>query len=276
MNDTGVQITASLIFVNLLFAFVYMTFNYSRLLLKILPFALLIFVCLGCQTMETVESTKIPQSEITQTYTIRGTREQTEITAQFNQGNWGKSVDLDAPSKIDHNGSELPQVSNFMQGTFYESGQSGVQTNHQFIYTNNDGKTFRNEMSFQPLEITVREITISRSQETKIPLSRVVGNDEKVSISIISSEKRPESDNSNKAPEMFKKDMPEYDLSLNNELDDSRSAIILKPKNLRKFVNGKAVLTVEISRELPLQQQTQAGGTMRWSYSSTADATVTN
>ena len=253
-----------------------MNFNYSQLISKILPFALLIFVCLGCQMMETVESTKVSQSEITQTYVVTATSEGTEITAQFNLGNWGKSVDLDAPSKIEHNGSELPQVSNFVQGTFYETGLSGVQKNHSFVYTNNDGKTFRNEMSFEPLEITVQEITVSRSQETKIQLSRVVGNDEKVSILLNSSEKRPEPANSNNTPEMFKKDAPQYDLSLNNELDDNRSAIILKPKNLRKFVNGSAVLTVEISREIPLQQQTQAGGTMRWSYNSTAQANVTN
>jgi hypothetical protein len=245
--------------------------------LKTLPFILLIFVCLGCQMMETVESTKIPQSEIIQTYIVRGTREHTDITAYFNQGNWGKSVDLDAPSKIEYNGSELSQsTTTMLQGTIYGASLAGVEKNHRFVYTNNDGKVFRNEMSFEPLDITVKEITISRSQETKISLSRIVGNDEKVSISLNSSEKRPKPDNSNNAPEMFKKDPPEYDLFLNNELDDSRSAIILKPKNLRNFVTGKAVLTVEISRELPLQQQTQAGGTMRWNYSSTAEANVTN
>jgi hypothetical protein len=245
--------------------------------LKILPFIILIFVCLGCQTLETVESTKIPQSEITQTYVVRGTREQTIITAYFHQGSWGKSVDLDGPSKIEHNGSEMAQSSlTFLTGTTYGANSSGVQKNHKFVYTNNDGKIFRNEMSFQPLEITVKEITVSRSQETKISLSRVVGNDEKVSVSLNSSEKRPESDNSNTAPDKVKSDAPEYDLSLDNELDESRSAIILKPKNLKKFVNGSAVLTVEISRELPLQQPTEAGGTMRWNYSSMAQANVTN
>jgi hypothetical protein len=227
--------------------------------------------------METVESTKIPQSEITQTYIVEGTREHTDITAYFNQGSWGSSVDLDAPSKIEYNGSELSQSTiTMLRGTVYGTSLTGVEKNHRFVYTNNDGKIFRNEMSFEPLDISVNQITVSRSQETKISLSRVVGNDEKVSISLDSSEKRPDSGNSNNAPEMFKKDAPEYELFLNNELDENRSAIILKPKNLRKFVNGKAVLTVEISRELPLQQQTEAGGTMRWNYSSTAEANVTN
>jgi hypothetical protein len=58
--------------------------------------------------------------------------------------------------------------------------------------------------------------------------------------------------------------------------DESRSVIVLKPKDLKNFANGKAVLSVEASRELPLQQQTEAGGVMRWSYRSTMDASVTN
>ena len=245
--------------------------------MKILPFAVLIFVGLGCQTLETVESTKIPQNEIRQTYVVTATRESTQVTAYFNQGSWGKSVDLDAPSRIEHNGAELAQNSmTFLTGTTYGRNQPGVETVHRFVYTNNDGKVFRNELSFEPLELPAGEIFIKRSEETVVRLSRPVGQDEKVSISLKSLQEHPDSDNSNAAPKNAKTNSEEYDLFLNNELDESRSAIILKPKNLKKFVNGKAVLTIEISRDLPLQQETPAGGTMRWSYSSTIRTSVTN
>lgn len=254
-----------------------MTFNYPLTFLKILPFAILIVVCLGCQTLETVESTKIPQNEIRQTYVVTATREGTQVTAYFNQGSWGKSVDLDAPSRIEHNDAELAQSSmTFLTGTTYGLNQPSVETVHRFIYTNNDRKVFRNELSFEPLELPAGEIFIKRSEETVVRLSRAVGQDEKVSISLKSLQERPDSDNSNAAPKNTKTNSQEYDLFLNNELDESRSAIILKPKNLKKFVNGKAVLTIEISRDLPLQQETPAGGTMRWSYSSTIQASVTN
>ncbi len=254
-----------------------MNFNYSRPFLKILPFVILIFVSLGCQTMETVESTKIPQAEITQNYVVTATRQNTRIAAYFNQGTWGKSVDLDAPSKIEYNGGELPQSSaTFLRGTVYEINLNGAQTTHRFVYTNGDGKIFRNEMSFEPLDISVSEINVSRSQETKIGLSRRVGKDETITISLESEETRPASGNSNAAPKISKPDAPEYDLVLNNELDENRSAIILKPKNLKTFVTGKAVLRVEVSREFALQQQNPAGGKMRWSYSSAAAAIVTN
>jgi len=260
-------------FTSLTFAFTYMNFTDLRSMLKILPCAFLTFVCLGCQTMETVESTKIPQSEIRQTYVVTATREQTNVAAYFNRGSWGKSVDLDAPSKIEDNGGELAQSSlTFLTGTTYGKNLAGLQTAHRFVYTNNDGKVFRNELSFEPLDLPAGEIVVKRSQETVIRLSRRVGKDEKISISLNSSQKRADSDNPNAAPN----NSEEYELSLNNELDENRSVIVLKPKNLKKFVGGKAVLSVETSRELPLQEQTQAGGTMRWSYTSTVNASVTN
>ena len=153
-----------------------MNLIYSQTSLKLLPFFILIVVCLGCATMETVESTKIPQSEITQTYVVSATRQQTNITAYFNQGNWGKSVDLDAPSRIEYNGAELSQNSvTFLTGTIYTKQLNGTETNHKFVYTNNDGKVFRNEMSFAPLEIVTENIAVNRSQETKINFQEVSG-----------------------------------------------------------------------------------------------------
>jgi len=253
-----------------------MNFIFSKALLKIFPFVIFIFLSLGCAMMETVESTKIPQSEIRQTYIVRATRERTNITAYFNHGSWGKSVDLDGPSKVEDNDRELRQSSvTFLRGTVYEMNLAGVQTSHRFVYTNNDGKTFQNELSFEPLDLPAGEISISRSQETKIQLSRIVGKDENIAISLKSLQAPP--GNSNSAPAANKTGAKEEDdLSLNNELDANRSAIILKPKNLKTFVNGKAVLNVEVSRELSLEQQNQAGGTMRWSYSSMVEASVAN
>lgn len=248
-------------------------------LLKALPFVILIFFCFGCQTIETIESNKIPQSEIRQSYNIIASRERTRVIASFSQGNWGKSVDLDAPSKIEYNGSELAQSSlNFFSGTLYERKFEGAQTAHHFIYTNGDGKIFRNELNFEILELPSEEITINRLQETKIRLSRAVGKGENISISLKSLQTPPDFDgNSNAAPKSKKTlDNKEYDLNLNDELDESRSVIILKPKNLENFVNGKAVLSIEISREISLQQANEAGGAMRWSYNSTGNANVVN
>ena len=255
-----------------------MNFIDSRRLLKIFPLLVLMFVGFGCEIMETVESTGIPQSRIQQSYVVSASRERTSVSAHFYYGNWGKSVDLDAPSKIEHNGAALPQTAiSFPFGTSYETSLPGLQTNHSFVYTNNDGQVFRNELNFEPIELQFGEITVSRAQEIKIWLSRVVGKDETVSISLKSRAVRPAAGSSNAAPKSNNPAPPEdYEIFLNDELDERRAAIILKPKNLKKFVLGKAVLELEVSRTLPLQQAADAGGTMRWSYASSREANVTD
>ncbi|HEY8560893.1 MAG TPA: hypothetical protein VIL74_11015 [Pyrinomonadaceae bacterium] len=253
-----------------------MKISNARPVVKILPLLILTFAALGCEVLETVESTKIPQSEIQQTYIVSANRERTTVTAHFYHGSWGKSVDLDAPSRIEHNGAELPQAAiSFPFGTRYEKTMPGLQTAHSFLYTNHDGKTFRNELSFEPLELESGEIIVSRSKEVKIALSRRVGNEEQISVTLKSRAAAPDAGNSNAEPVNDKiGDREDYETSLNDELDATRTAIILKPKNLRKFARGKAVLSLEASRTHALQQSAPAGGSMRWSYTSSRDANV--
>ncbi|MBS1793081.1 MAG: hypothetical protein JSS81_04460 [Acidobacteria bacterium] len=244
-----------------------------RSVLKTLPLLIAIFLSAGCSWIETVESTKIRQSEIAQHYTVRANRDQTIVSAYFQQGNWGKSVDLDAPSRIEDNGRELSQSSLNILGVSYGVRIDSFEAAHSFVYTNNDGRIFRNELTVEPLEITAEEVAVNRSQETRIALSRAVGDDEKITVSLKSELTPPAGANTNARP---KKPVEDYEISLNNELDATRTLIVLKPKNLKNFVIGKAVLTVETSRELPLRQQNPAGGKMSWSYSSTRSAGVAN
>lgn len=248
----------------------------SRPLLKITPLLILIFAALGCGFMETVESTKIPQSQIEQTYDVTASRENTLVTAHFYYGSMGKSVDLDAPSKIEHNDAELPQVAfDFPFGTRYAKNLAGTETHHSFVYTNNDGKIFRNELSFAPIELPSEEIAVSRSREVRIQLSRAVEKDENVSISLKSLAVPPDAGKSNvEAPGNKPANQEDYDISLADELDATRAAIILKPKNLKKFVRGKAILSLRVTRALSLQQANEAGGSMRYNYDSTCPANV--
>ena len=62
----------------------------------------------GCRSCDTVESTKIAQSEIYQDYTVDASDSGTHVTATFRvSGSTGTTIDLDAPSKIEYNGREL-------------------------------------------------------------------------------------------------------------------------------------------------------------------------
>ena len=259
------------------FRFYFMNLTDSRRLFKILLLLVLTCALAGCEVLETVDASKIPQSEIQQTYVVTASREGTFATAHFYHGNWGKSVELDASSKIEYNGAILPRAPlSFPFGTRYEKNLRVLETRHSFVYTNRDGKVFRNELSFEPVELPSPEITVSRSQEVKIQLSRAVGKEETVSISLKSLTPSLDAERSNGAPQSDKPATEDYQISLTDELDDQRRAIILKPKNLKRFVTGKATLRLEVSRTLSLQQAAPAGGTMRWSYHSTSDATVVN
>lgn len=247
----------------------------SRRLLKIILLLVLTGAPAGCQVMETVDSSKIPQSEIRQTYVVTANRESNFATAHFYHGNWGKSVELGASSKIEYNGALLPRAAfSFPFGTRYEKTSRLLETRHSFVYTDGDGKVFRNELSFEPVELESAEIVVSRSREVKIELSRVIGKEETVSISLKSLTPPPDTDKSNDAPQGSRSAAEDYEISLTDELDESRRAIILKPKNLKRFVPGKAVLRLEASRTLSLRQAAPAGGSMRWSYNSLRDADV--
>lgn len=253
-----------------------MNLSDAQRLLRILPLLILIFVGLGCEFMETIESGKVRQSQIEQTYDVSASRENTLVTAHFYDKSSGKSVDLDAPSKIEHNGAELPQIGfDFPFGVRYTKNLSGLETRHSFVYTNNDGQVFRNELNFEPVDLQFGEIVVSRSQEVKIWLSRRLEKDETLSISLRSRAAPPDAGKSNAEPPSDKTaNREDYEISLSDELDQSRAAIILKPKNLKKFARGKAVLKLTATRTLSLQQGSEAGGTMRWSYDSTREANV--
>lgn len=241
--------------------------------LQFLPLCLLLLGSLGCSVLQSVESNKVPQNEIRQNYSVRASRGGTNVSANFTRGGWGAAVDLDPPSKVENNGAEMNQRNSLIfAGVYYGVDFSYVEKTHKFVYTNNDGKKFVNELSFEPVELADGAVTISRSGDTRVALSRKIGDDESVHI-VVKSSQTPPSSNAN---EKKNSNDPDYDVSLNNELDSTRAAIILKPKDFKRFVNGRATLKVEVSRNLDLQQGTPAGGTMIWTYESTRDANVVN
>lgn len=244
------------------------------------PLFLLLAATLGCVWTETIESTRVPQSEIRQTYRVSADRNKTRIAAVFNHGDWGRTVDLDAPSRIEHNGREMPQISpNFFKGTTYESAADGSDAAHEFVYTNGEGQVFRNRMSFLPVEIVVDgELVLSRSQTVVVRLSRPIAEEERMRITLSSLEPRPsaspDGETAGNAKPAIGAQKQIYELSLTDELSPDRTAISLKPKDTKKFARGRAVLAIEVGCELPLQQSNAAGGSMSWTYVSNVPAIV--
>jgi hypothetical protein len=239
-------------------------------------FLILVLLGLGCDSVETVGSNKIPQAEIKQYYKVSSSKNYTEVSAVFNHENVSITVELNAPSKITHNGKEIPKMTaNEFAGTTYELSFDKLETNHEFVYTDGDGNVFRNSVRFEPLDIATSEIEINRSMNTIIPLSRAVGKDEKVSVDLVSETARPPLDNAN-ANFNNEENEPKYSFHIDGEFNSDRTAIVLKPKDLKNFVSGKALLQIEIGRESALQQADPGGGAISWRYASRIETKVVN
>ena len=86
-------------------------------------FGLIVFslMVIGCASTETIESTKVSPAEIYRSYAVRGSKEGSHSTVIFRVGgSSGTTVDLDLPSKIEHNGEEMSESKpTFMKGVDY-------------------------------------------------------------------------------------------------------------------------------------------------------------
>lgn len=228
--------------------------------------AIFIFGVLGCRSTETIESTKVAPTEIYQGYTIRGSKNSTEINATFRVGGpTGSTVDLDAPGKIEHNSKEMDESKpGFMKGTDYNASAGEFVSNHKFAYTDSSGKIWENEINLEALEISAKDLNISRAVGSAITFSRPIGKDENVEISLESEKTPPASNNSNASNKMPEKI---YSTRLQVSFDDNQMTAKIEPFSLKNFVDGKANLSVTVRKNKPVQQSAK-GGSMDFTYES--------
>ena len=237
---------------------------------KLLPvFIIFIFLVLGCTSFETVESAKVAPSEIVQNYRISSAQNRTSVTAIFYAG--GATVDLDAPTRIELNGKEMSESKPFfMKGTDYHYNSGSFEPTFQFAFYTADGKIFRNEISLAPIEIAGRDLSLSRSREIRIQLSRAVAPNESVSFSLRSQtievvSNETGANNFNADSQTTKE---RYSADGGAHLDAARASFAIEPSQLEKFALGKAILRIEVSKDADLQESTGKGGRMYSSYES--------
>lgn len=223
-----------------------------------LPILLILtLIAAGCYSIETVESTTVSSNDVYQSYSIKTAKNRTSVYVVFRVGTEsGATIDLDAPSKIEYNGALLPEIApTGWKGTTYEESTNKFIGNHQFIYTDSNGKTFRNEINFVPLEFSGSSFRVNRQSNTLIPLSRSVSGDEEISAYIFGKAK-PGKTNST----------AESSNSIPVRLNSARSAILIEPNDLQNFLNGKAILSLRAEKTESLKQNGAKGGEIRLSY----------
>ncbi|HEX8368631.1 MAG TPA: hypothetical protein VF604_08825 [Pyrinomonadaceae bacterium] len=220
----------------------------------------LVFTFLGaflsaCPSTETVESTRVPAAGVYQSYSISASKRQTSVYAVFRLNNeTGKTIDLDAPAKIDLNGKPMTEIApTFANGTTYEAKSSGFLPKQQFAFTDAAGKVYRNEIALQALEIPVQKIVLSRTKVSLIKLSRAVAPDEQISVSV-----------TGKAVA----DKTPLDKTVEASPDESRTNVSVAPESLKEFMTGAVTVNVMVEKKESLKQATPSGGALRFVYQS--------
>lgn len=222
--------------------------------------SLLVFTFVGaflsaCPSTETVESTRVPAASVYQSYSISASKRQTSVHAVFRLANeTGKTIDLDAPAKIDLNDQPMTEIApTFASGTTYEAKSGGFVPKQRFAFTDAGGKVYRNEIALQALEIPVQKIVLSRTKAALIRLSRGVAADERISVSVTGKAL------ADKTP---------LNKTVEASLDESRVNLSVAPQSLKEFMTGAAKISVMVEKKESLKQATPSGGAMRFVYQS--------
>lgn len=221
---------------------------------------LLVFTFIGaflsaCPSTETVESTRVPAADVYQSYSISASRRQTSVYAVFRLHNeTGKTIDLDAPAKIDLNGKPMTEIApTFASGTTYETKASGFVPRQQFAFADAKGKIYRNEIALEALEIPAQKIVLSRTRGAKFKLSRAVAPNEQISVFVTGKSVA---------------DKTSLNKNIEARVDESRLNVLIAPEGLKEFMTGAATIGVMVEKKESLKQTTPSGGAIRFVYQS--------
>ena len=226
----------------------------------------------SCQyaSVDTVNSNNVQSSTVYQDYRIEADRSQTQVAATFRVGgSTGTTIEMSEPGKILHNGNDLSlsAPANLLgtnyktKGTDYRAGLKGYQPNHEFVFTDKSGATYKNSLSLAPLEIAAgkSDLVLRRAQPTMIRLSRAIAQNETLSVGI----------NTTAGDEVPTRGNSVY-------LSASRDALVITPQYWQgKIPAGRAELQVKVSRRENVSQGTTVGGAIQIVYSSAPVAVVT-
>lgn len=221
---------------------------------KTILILVLLFVSLGagCASIETVESTNIKPADIYQDYNITANRFETKTYAVFRVGgSTGKTVDLDAPSKIEVDGEPLPEIApSGIKGTDYQLNEKvAYKAAREFVFTNADGKVYRNTIGLAPIEFTAKEgFMVSASKRNFLPLSRI-SLDEKEQFEIYMTNER-----------FVKTNATPSNINIEAKFDREKNALIVEPEILKNIPAGNATVFLNVSKTSQLQNAAGVGG----------------
>lgn len=230
------------------------------LFLLTISFCLSTLACIQA-SVETVSSNTVQADQVFQIYTVEASSARTEIVAAFRVGGaTGTTLELAAPAKISYNDEAVPVSApgnligtNYrMKGTDYRATFEQYQPSHEFSYTDRKGKTYVNSVNLAPIEIAVNgAVKFDNSKPATIPLSRVVGANETLTISLDSA---------------IDDAVPAVDNSV--YLNAKRNAVVVTPNYWKtKSLSSRAELKIKVKKSAGVSNGTQLGGSISAVYS---------
>lgn len=220
------------------------------------------FLSLACvqASVETVSSNTVQASQIYQIYNIETSKAKTEIVAAFRIGGaTGTTLELTAPANVFYNNQPLPVSApgnligtNYkMKGTDYRTFLDNFQSSHEFSYTDADGKTYVNSISLAPVEISAKgAINLEMENPTTIPLSRVIGANETLTVAIDS---------------IIDDEIPTNGNTV--YFNEKRNAIVITPQYWSaKQLKPRAELQIKIKKSGSVSNGTPLGGSISAVY----------
>jgi len=228
---------------------------------KILLFlAFCSFICACNQgSTDTIASNTVMSSQVYQIYYVEGKKGGTTVVATFRVGGaTGTTLALTEPGKILYNGTALDKSNpsnligtNYrMKGTDYRAMVKNYQPKHEFVFTDNDGKTSTNSVTLLPLEVSANGgLFLDSAQPTTIPLSRAIGTDETLVLGI--------------------------DTSIGEEvsgggtvfLNSARNAVTIMPQYwAEKKLGARATIEIKVKKNSSIAANNNLGGSVTTEY----------
>jgi len=216
---------------------------------------LLAIVLSGCAPGDTVRSSSIDPAEIYQEYDVSRGKYGTTAVAMFRVGGpGGQVIYLTADSQVEYNGILLKRDTRVYADTAgYTEYGAESRAENTFIFTDPAGKDYKNSVATDPILLETGPLTIDRSRDIMIKLSRPVKENETLSTTIGLMSRDPQD----------KTDRGRF-VKLDGNFAEGRSSIIIRPEDLRGLASGKATISVMLKGEKPLDEGTPRGGRIKY------------
>jgi hypothetical protein len=219
-------------------------------------------VMLGaCASNETADSSSVKQSEIYQDYSINWDSEAQEwnayATFRFGGEN-GTTLRLSEPSNVTINGEKMNEGKMLFGGaTYRKTGKTWPKT-AAFLFTDTDGKTYANGLTFAPIDFARIDVDASKNAVLGIPLTRDVLATDEIFLYVADT-----SEQNDKKIKLLTDDSAAL-----VKYDAAEQLLLIEPAFFDKMADVELSLWMKFSKTEDLKAATALGGTISMSYTS--------